>query len=69
MREEARGILFKRWKTGKQVKKSGGCLKSERKRRRKARRVPGFTACPPPASLFAVRCVGEGAVKEEFWRE
>lgn len=25
-----KGILLKRWKTGKQVKKSGGCLKSER---------------------------------------
>lgn len=71
-----KGILLKRWKRGKQVKKSGGCLKSEslffkkkKKRRRKAGRVPGFTACPPPASLLAVRCVGEGAVKEEFWRE
>lgn len=31
----------------------------------KAERVAGFMACPSLAPLFAVRCVGEGAVKEE----
>lgn len=47
-------------------------MQHERKRggKSKAGRVAGgFLQCTPPGSLFTVRRVGEGAVKEEVQRE